>query len=1273
MENNKVLITASPHPFYHEPIITSALPNQILADVLDKSGITFYAYSDLRVLVNGILITKEQYETLIVKENDIITVKAVPHGGGGKNILRVVAMIAITAITFGAGSFLGLGYLTAYGLGLEALGSVGFQIATFAFSAAWFAGGMSLINAICPVKTPTEGLTNAYDGKTSQSYALSMPSNKSNIWGPVPLLLGHHRFYPPYAAKPYTSVDGENQFLHLLFCAGYNNVTLDEFKLGETDITEYMDTDDLDRLEMKVHYGFDPSIDEFELVKDNVDETPLSIELLETESWNLRTTEEDVTEISVDITAPKGMYAINEMSGAKESRTVNFEIQYAPTGTSDWSIASAGEAFLARNADVSQPTVSYTVDMYGNLEETTGYSYTRIGLDKATGEIKTTENPGTNSIANAKAYCPSLGKYIAPVCGVLRNSANTDIVIDDLRTDELDRENTTDFLASVNGTSGVTIAAGTLYFRPYIRGKSPDIIRRSYRFKVTSGQYDVRVRRTTADTESSKVFDEIYWTSLRSYSSAPIVDITGLILIEMRIKASDTLNGSVEDFNFVYKSNILDWDSTGETWVTRGTNNPASIIRELLQGSFNANPRTNAQINLTELQEFHEYCADNSFSFNMPIDYNISLKEALDLVASVGRASHTTKNGKHTVVVDRVKDNIIQHFTARNTRNFSAVKTFTQLPHAYRIVFADENSSWNTTEFLVYADGYGTGSGDTPATYIQTLDLKGITNSNLIWKQGRFHLAQQQLRPETYSIETDIDNIICTRGDRVKVQHYAPLWGLGTGRVKSVTIDGSYTTAITVDEIFTTEAETDYAIRCRLADGTSVYSAVTCEVGEISELTFESPILTANAPAVGDLVSFGELGYEMVDCIVLTIKPGDNLTAVLELVDYSPAIFDADTGEIPEFDPFISSPVEPSTPTISYVRSDDNALYRSSDGTLIPRIMAYLQAPAGIDMHKINAIQGQIREYSAVEVYDHPWENLPSVTKDTREISIMPVEVGHTYRLRFRYLFNDGTTSSWCTENIHTVVGATGAPSDPTFDDGATVFEYSYIKFVINGVADLDLQYYEIRRDTNFGTIDSNFVGRTNSETLMYTGPITATDTYYIKARNTAGVWSANSDSIASVFDAISIENFDGDFYTNECHLTWKAVAKDSIDHYVLNFYSEIERSNLIGTSGEIYTTHWILTETANYTMNSGYNRNVYATLSAVDSLGRTVTSDLDISNDVPNAPSTPTLTPGLRTLTVRWTPIADVDIISYDVAFDTNADPTTIYNTTNTQITFTN
>jgi hypothetical protein len=132
---------------------------------------------------------------------------------------------------------------------------------------------------------------------------------------------------------------------------------------------------------------------------------------------------------------------------------------------------------------------------------------------------------------------------------------------------------------------------------------------------------------------------------------------------------------------------------------------------------------------------------------------------------------------------------------------------------------------------IVYNDGYSSAN----ATLFEELTLPGVSTKRAIFKHARFHFAQLKLRPETYTINADMEHLVCTRGDRVKVTHDVPMWGLGTGRI----VERPTTTTLVLDEKVPMDAGVQYTIRIRLADGSSVTRTVASKTldGYYDEIT----------------------------------------------------------------------------------------------------------------------------------------------------------------------------------------------------------------------------------------------------------------------------------------------------------------------------------------------------------------------------------------------------------------------------------------------------
>jgi len=158
-------------------------------------------------------------------------------------------------------------------------------------------------------------------------------------------------------------------------------------------------------------------------------------------------------------------------------------------------------------------------------------------------------------------------------------------------------------------------------------------------------------------------------------------------------------------------------------------------------------------------------------------DYTVGAFETCQDIASTARASVTIKDGLWSVTADTGEQTLVQHITPRNSWGFSAEKVLFNRPHAFRIKFKNEDNGYDDDERIVYDDGYTSEN----ATLFESIEFPGITDPDLIWKFGRFHIAQARLRPEVYSLYMDFEHLVCRRGDKTRVSHDVPMWGSGWG------------------------------------------------------------------------------------------------------------------------------------------------------------------------------------------------------------------------------------------------------------------------------------------------------------------------------------------------------------------------------------------------------------------------------------------------------------------------------------------------------------
>ena len=607
-------------------------------------------------------------------------------------------------------------------------------------------------------------------------------------------------------------------------------------------------------------------------------------------------------------------------------------------------------------------------------------------------------------------------------------------------------------------------------------------------------QYEVRVRRFTADSTSDRVFDDIYWTVLRSVEPGdPITFDKPLAVTAIRIRATDQLSGIVDRLNATVSSPVLDWDGTN--WVEAETSNPASLFRHVLQGAARGSPTPDSRLNLPSLQTWHDFCAAKDYEYNSVIDYRSSVLEVLREIAVAGRASPAFADGKWGLAVDTGTQLPVQHFTPRNSSNFRATRAFSEVPDALRVRFNNRDEGWRQDERIVYRDGFDKSSAEKFAT----LEAPGITDPDHVYRFGRFHLAQILLRRELWTCELDFEYIVASRGDRVLLTHDVLLVGQKAARIKSITVDATgKKTAIEIDEQVTMVSGVNYGVSIRTPADPAVKAQVVTVAGDTTNLTFTTPIPAATVLSLGDLLGFGTFGQETIDGLIVSIESATALTARVSILPWqSPGVYNAETGTIPAYDTGLTPlPVDRSTLTIVNLRSDESAL-RKEGATLVPTI--------SVDVRSINdpqaIIDAQIRPVLAADASEEgTWANAEVRSRGPAYVELGGVDEGSAYDLRFRWSAGGATflPGNWTEELNHTVVGQTSIPKALSGFSVSAVPEGFRASWEVPTEIDI-IGVQVFRGSTNiFGS--AVLVAQVDAS-YFADGDLTAGDTYYVWAR----------------------------------------------------------------------------------------------------------------------------------------------------------------------------
>ena len=789
-----IKIVAQLHPFKTDLTIIQRQPAP-LAELYASLGVQA-DIKNARMMIDDRIVTDF---TEIPKDGSTVYIKVVPAGStkntgkgmGWAGALMIVAGTVMTIASYGTLSGPGV-MLIGAGVGL-------------------LSGGIALYNT----HIPKIGGNSDREG-VEQSPSIRGAQNQTNQWGPVPILLGRHLMYPFTAAAPYTSVSsdmagnvqgspwtGNNQYLTMLYCLGYNNINIDysTIKIGDSKITDLSYTKNIN----SIRNGSDPYI-WLEVIQNGANSqiypricTDIQIGLEVKHGTPLvRTTPANTTRIVIDVCLPSGIGKYNN-KGKLVDQTVTMKAEYKPAGSAD------------------------------------------------------------------SQYIPLSGSGLK------------------------------DF-----------------------SGKELKTKRWSLGINVTSGQYDVRVTRVTADATDANTIDMLQWLSLKGYRSERPVRAgiaSQLTIIALKVRATDLINGVVNQLNMIGQSVMPVYSGSGSgaiSWAsTAATSNPAACFKYALQGAINTAPMANSTIDWKSLEDWYQWCASHNYTCNAYITEEITLRQLLYQIASTARAEFSKNNNKIGVVQDIAKASHVQLFTPRNTWGFEAIKEFADIPEALKMQFINASAGFVDDQRIVYdvTGGYGDGTGGTvEAKKNQTVKLWGVTNPSQAYLIGKYMYAVTYLRPWVYSFNVDIEYLLAGRGSLVRLTHDVAMRGQAWGRINSRILEDGVVTGFVLDELVTMETGNSYVLRIRKKDDSTILLPVATIEGTSGEVHLQTTMLQSSAPDTGDLFAFGLSGQETTDVIITKVEPLEDMKAKITAVDYSPEIFGVDDPGyvIPAYNPNVT-------------------------------------------------------------------------------------------------------------------------------------------------------------------------------------------------------------------------------------------------------------------------------------------------------------------------------------------------------------------------------
>ena len=327
------------------------------------------------------------------------------------------------------------------------------------------------------------------------------------------------------------------------------------------------------------------------------------------------------------------------------------------------------------------------------------------------------------------------------------------------------------------------------------------VIRRTFSYNVTPGQYDVRVRlgQPTWSDGSGKDECRFTWTTLRSVQSDTSTR-GGLPAIGIKMLASGQLSGSPDEIRCVAVSEPIPvWK--GSAYVTEETSNPGAQILAYARG-FELEGELVAGMGLPEemideasLKAFALHCASNGYTFDFLLDAPRSHDEMLESLARAGFGQVSWAGGRLAVVwaaAEQPLSGTVNMATIKRG-SFQVDYNLANAADGVEVTYFD-SSAWEARTLRIPAPGVTTMLN--PAQ----LQMEGVTNEEHAAKMGRWHLAQSLYQRKDIAYSTDLEHLSYRRLSMLALQHDMTQWGYG-GRVRSASVASGVVTLTLDDEV----------------------------------------------------------------------------------------------------------------------------------------------------------------------------------------------------------------------------------------------------------------------------------------------------------------------------------------------------------------------------------------------------------------------------------------------------------------------------------------
>lgn len=406
---------------------------------------------------------------------------------------------------------------------------------------------------------------------------------------------------------------------------------------------------------------------------------------------------------------------------------------------------------------------------------------------------------------------------------------------------------------------------------------------------------EVRVKRFTAASDDTRIYDDVYWTGLKAKLPSA-VSYPGATTIAVKIRGTNALAGSAENKLNVIPTRILPVYENGVWSAPRPTSDIAPYFAHVIKSAGHGDDK----IGLDELETLHNVWHPRGDEFNAVFDSETTVLEALKRVLLPGFAEPVIDYGKIIPIRDQQRTQPQYIYTPDNT--IGLIEESSKLidedePDGVEVEFISP-VTWKSETILCLLPG---DNGYNP----EKVRAFGVTSRDKAYQIGMRKRRTRRYRRSRYEFKTEMDALNSRYLDYCALADEIPGFEQ-TGRVEFV-----FYRTVYVDKQLEWDGDEIHMISFRKPDGKlsgpyrATKGSTANEVVIERELDFE-PVLDGSMEP--PLFAFGKTDEWCSFVIITDIKPSSTTRVSVSAENDDPRVYLDDDSSAPLEIPIIVPP-----------------------------------------------------------------------------------------------------------------------------------------------------------------------------------------------------------------------------------------------------------------------------------------------------------------------------------------------------------------------------